>query len=110
MFKNIEDQILFLKICEKNGSLDNIVSRGYSYLEIVDMLEWAIKKKYVFKAKDKIYLSALGKEKLKSLFTGKRNWIWIGKKNDVIIPKMDLYDIYLRKDINHIEESINYLE
>ncbi|WP_279119287.1 hypothetical protein [Fusobacterium varium] len=97
MFYNDEDKLLFFKICEKNGNIMTIAERGYSYFNIIEMLEWAIKRKYIIKNKKTISLSSLGKEELEKLSKSKNNKIWIGKKTDVIVPEMELYDIYLKK-------------
>ena len=82
------DTYILLNAIHKNGSIQKLLSKNYSYSEIADTIKKLISNNTIFFENDKIKLSESGTELLEELSTeykntNKNSWIRFEKESKI---------------------------
>lgn len=83
---------LFLKLIKSNGDMNNFISRGYTYSEIMETINWTIEQKYAKIQQGRLVLTGKGESYLAELKVKKE--VLILPRKDCKIKKIGLFDIY----------------
>lgn len=95
---NESSLILFLQIIKNNGSIENLVQRGYEYSQIALLLSDILEEGYAEYEDDFIVITESGKRRLLELsnkYNRFNSSVWISPQEQYMIKNIEKFDIYL---------------
>ncbi|MFD1675423.1 hypothetical protein [Alicyclobacillus fodiniaquatilis] len=80
-----QDLLLFLVLVKNNGNLENLVSRGYQYSQIGEMISYCIQKNVIRLVGDKLEITDVGMDNIESMSKAE------GVSHNQILPQKEYF-------------------